>query len=309
MLGIHNSIACISGAFDAGDVGGDCFAEHLMNNPNGGAVGVIMNSRVGLGTPPDMGPSEMLSLEFYRKVFREDLFRIGMAHAVSKDVYVPLGNSLWYYAFCIAELNLFGDPALAMWTKEPQSQVVGHPEHLPIGPSDFTVTVAHGAGGPLEDALVCIMSSSGDIYDYGYTVGSGEITFHVEPADEDTIQVTSTAHNYLPYEGEIYATQMADSPGSGGRDTRPYFAITANPLRSSTIFRFRLNERAAVDIRVYDVSGRIISHPVRRAYEPGLHYCRWHGRSSNGRPVASGVYFVIFRANDFTISKKLVVLR
>ena len=59
-LGIHNSIACIPGAFDAGDVLGDCLAEHLMNNPNGGAVAAIMNSRVGLGTPPDMGPSEML---------------------------------------------------------------------------------------------------------------------------------------------------------------------------------------------------------------------------------------------------------
>ncbi|UCG53361.1 MAG: T9SS type A sorting domain-containing protein [Candidatus Latescibacterota bacterium] len=308
-LGVHNSIACISGAFDAGDVDGDCFAEHLMNNANGGAVAVIMNSRVGLGTPPDVGPSEMLSLEFYRKVFRENLFRIGAAHGISKDVYVPLGDQYWYYDFCILELILFGDAALAMWTAEPATQVVSHPENVPIGPSDFTVTVETEGQAPIENALVCVMGSSGTIYDHGSTDVSGQITFQIDVAGSDTLQVTSTALNYLPYEGTAYTSVGTGIAGDGAKGLVPNFAILPNPVTDGTTFVFSLRSRATVEIRIYDVSGREIKRVVNRTFEDGPHSAPWDGTNTYGEKVASGVYFVKFAAADQSVTQKMVLIR
>jgi hypothetical protein len=304
-LGIHNSIACISGGFDIGDVADDCFAEHLMNNPNGGAVAVIMNSRVGLGTPPDMGPSEMLSLEFYRKVFREGVFRIGMAHGLSKDVYVPIG--IWYYDFCIAELNLFGDAALAMWTAEPAAQVVTHPDWLPHGPCDFTVTVTSGTSIPLDGALVCILSTSGEVYDYGYTNTSGEITFSIAPTGDDTLQVTSTAPDYLPYEGQAYVDVATGVTGGG--DTPTFFAMSPNPVTDGATFRFGLEDRGPVEVRIFDVAGRRVSTLRAGPYGPGVHELRWDGKTLDGGPLASGVYFVKFIGGGRSFTRKLVVVR
>ncbi|UCF04070.1 MAG: T9SS type A sorting domain-containing protein [bacterium] len=305
-LGIHNSIACISGAFDAGELGGDCFAEHLMNNPGGGAAAVIMNARVGLGTPPQMGPSEMLSLEFYRKVFSENLYRIGMAHHISKDVYVPIADSLWYYKFCIAELNLFGDPALAMWTAEPQVQQVEHPAAVPVGPGSFTVTVGSGPQEPLEGALVCIMSTTGDIYDHGETDAAGEITFPIDPAAGDTIHVTSTANNHLPYEGRAIASATA---GGNPVSVPPFFAVTANPATTGTAFRFGIERRSDVKIRIYDVGGRVVRHLVARPFGAGTSNIPWNCTNDRGERVAPGIYFVQFTVGSLSISRKVAVLR
>jgi hypothetical protein len=305
-LGIHNSIACISGAFDAGEIGDDCFAEHLMNNPDGGAAAVIMNARVGLGTPPQMGPSEMLSLEFYRKVFSENMYRIGMAHHISRDVYVSIADSLWYYMFCIAELNLFGDPALAMWTAEPQVLQVEHPITVPFGPGSITVIVESGSQGPLEGTLVCIMSTTGDIYDYGETDGSGGITFPIDPTAGDTIHVTATAHNHLPYEGTAIASVTADiDPVS----TLPFFTIMDNPVTTGTSFLFGLEKRTDATIRIYDVAGRVVRHLVAGWFEPGRSNVSWNCRNDCGERVAPGIYFVQFTAGSHSISRKIAVLR
>ncbi len=307
MLGIHNSIACISGAFDGGEILGDCFAEHLVNNPNGGAVACIMNSRVGLGTPPDMGPSEHLSLEFYHKTFDEGMHRIGMAHGISKDAW--LGTGFWAYDFCVAELNLFGDAALLTWTSEPRVQVVEHPETAPLGNSLFTVTVTSD-GTPLEGALVCIMSAGGEVYDYDETDAAGQISFSMNPGEEDTLHVTSVAPNHIPYEGTslIEGDQSGISGGTeAGAGT--WFRVVSNPVRETARFRFDLEAQGPVAIKVFDVSGRLVKDIVSGHHTGGVQGAEWDGLDVSRQKVAPGVYFVTFRRSDLRVQRRLVVLQ
>ncbi len=108
---ILNSIACHPGDFD--EVA-NCFAEQIMNRSNGaGCVAVALNSRYGWGTPPSMGPSELMDTTFFSVMFKDTL-HIGIIHGATKNHFRNLiwGDGLWHY--CGLELNLFGDPEMSV---------------------------------------------------------------------------------------------------------------------------------------------------------------------------------------------------
>ncbi len=109
--------------------------------------------------------------------------------------------------------HLFNDPSLDFWTDIPDNIIVTHNVTVPPGGSNFTVTVKDDDGiTPLEDALVCcwIPNQSPEMHVSDYTDAAGMVILTVSPMTAgDTMYVTVTKHNYLPYEG--YA--LVASPG------------------------------------------------------------------------------------------------
>jgi len=204
LLGIHNSIGCMCGGLDLVPYG-DCFAEYYLTPSTGGSYS-IMNSRYGWGDPPSMGPSEHIDTCFYHEIFTEDYpyhDHLGVAHAFSKDGYVPqvTWHSTW--AWCIYELNLFGDPELPLWTDNPKELSVNHDASIPVGVSTFNVNVSAGGFG-VEGALVCLYKK-GEVYQSGYTDAFGNINLTLSPPPNSLgiMYCTVTKNNYIPYEGSI----------------------------------------------------------------------------------------------------------
>jgi len=194
-LFILNSIACHSGAFDYSS---DCLAEAMMNNPNGGSVATIQNSRYGWGAPPDLGPSEKMDVRFFDFLINRDSFLIGVAHARSKSIYTSqVSNAV--FRWCIYELNLFGDPAMPMWTEIPQTMTAQFPQVVPLGPSTFNIQVSRSLGGPVNRALVSVQKGT-EVYAQGYTDISGVAMIPIAPVSPGRIYITVTAHNCYPYE-------------------------------------------------------------------------------------------------------------
>jgi hypothetical protein len=115
---IGYSQGCYSGSFDNRDDSGyytdyDCISEHLTTQPCG-AVAFIANSRYGWGTSSSTdGPSQHYDREFWDAVFGEDILNIGIANQDSKeDNAGRVGDEI--ERWCYYELNLFGDPELAL---------------------------------------------------------------------------------------------------------------------------------------------------------------------------------------------------
>ena len=107
--------------------------------------------------------------------------------------------------------HIFNDPSLDFWTDIPVNMAVTHNAIVFPGSADYTVMV-NGGGSPVENALVClwIPSQSPEMHSSEYTDASGSVTFNIAPTTPgDTMYVTVTAHNYIPYEG--YATVIAPS--------------------------------------------------------------------------------------------------
>ncbi len=195
-VGLINSIACYPGCFDYAS--SDCLAELSHNCTTGGALAVIFNSRYGWGTPPSMGPSEMLDIRFYDYFFSRDTMPIGITHALSKEVYAGWAQAVQVWRWCYYELNLFGDPLLLMYENVPAALDASFTSPIALGNQNFTVTVTSG-GSNVSTALVCLWKGS-EVYARNYTNSSGQVTFAINPTTGGYMYVTATKPNYLPDE-------------------------------------------------------------------------------------------------------------
>lgn len=106
------SQACLSGHFD----NLDCLAEYLTVKTNTGAFAVIMNARFGWGVGGSTdGPSQRFHREFLDAIYNpdENMPQLGKANADSKeDNLYRIDESCMRW--CYYEINLFGDPAIAV---------------------------------------------------------------------------------------------------------------------------------------------------------------------------------------------------
>jgi len=207
-VGIAISIACFCGAWDEVS-NGDCFAEHLVLNPNGGLVAVMMNSRYGWGAYVNggyvPGPSERLDTTFFAGIFEQNIYHLGDALFYSKDTWVPYadsGNQYDKQRWCIYELNLLGDPELPLWTETPENMSIScSPDPIPLPGGNITITVTSG-GSPVANALVCVMKGT-EAYAKGYTNSSGQVILNVNLTSPGWLQLTATAQNKLPVEDSV----------------------------------------------------------------------------------------------------------
>ncbi|MDD5529462.1 MAG: C25 family cysteine peptidase [bacterium] len=201
-FGIHNAISCFTGALDevnSTEYNYDCLAEHIVNNPNGGGVASIMNTRYGWGTPPTMGMAELLDVEFYNQLFNSETYHLGIAHALSKNPYCGIAQTDTFWRYSIYELTLFGDPELPIWTKDPENLAVSYLSTIGTGSQNFNVHCSHNSS-PKESIFVCLMKGT-EIYKTGYTNSAGNVIFNISPTIPGNMYVTATAHNFYPYEG------------------------------------------------------------------------------------------------------------
>ncbi len=83
-----------------------------------------------------------------------------------------------------------------------------------------------------------------------------------------------------------------------------------NPFNPSTSIEFTVRDRTRVTLSVYDVSGKLVRTLLNEGRLPGeVHQVTWDGRNDTGQSVSSGVYFYRLVANDFTQTKKMVLLK
>jgi hypothetical protein len=200
------SQGCYCGSFDNRDPDygyiGDCFAEQFTCDAHG-AVAAIMNSRYGWGDPGGTdGSSQYFDREFFDAFFNEHIYAIGSANDDSKtdNVWaVNYGANRW----CYYELNLFGDPALHLWTDTPTALSVNHPTAVIVGQPDMDFTVSAVGEGAVADARVTIWTDDYSVYDTGVTNGAGSVTLHPDATAEGTLRVKVWAHDHLVYDADV----------------------------------------------------------------------------------------------------------
>lgn len=64
-----------------------------------------------------------------------------------------------------------------------------------------------------------------------------------------------------------------------------------------------------VTLRIYNASGSLVNTLVDGEVLPGVHWVEWDGTDSRGIRVSSGIYFYNLKAGDFSVTKKMMVLR
>ncbi|MDW7987659.1 MAG: C25 family cysteine peptidase [candidate division WOR-3 bacterium] len=202
-LAVVNSIACYPGNFEVND----CLAEEMLK-ARGSAIAVIMNSRYGWGTPPLIGPSELLDIRFYEHLFSRDSIRIASCHQSSKECYRNQAINQQWWRWCYYELNLLGEPSMMIWKDNPKKIAVSYNTPPYIGYQSFVVTCSSG-NVALANATVCLWKGS-EVYTKGITNSLGQVSLAINPQTLGYMYLTVTAKNRLPYEDSVYVTHRKD---------------------------------------------------------------------------------------------------
>jgi hypothetical protein len=182
------SQGCMCGGFDH-----DSISENL-NNDEHGPVALVTNSRYGWGQHQSTnGSSQYFDREFFDAMVSEEIYPLSNMNDDSKmDVIWNLeyGANRW----CFYELNLFGDPAMQLWTDTPGDLTVNHPNVLFVDEPEIEIIVSN-SGVPVNNARVCAYTEDYAIYSSGVTDASGYVTLSTNTTTPGELFIKVVSHN------------------------------------------------------------------------------------------------------------------
>ena len=82
-----------------------------------------------------------------------------------------------------------------------------------------------------------------------------------------------------------------------------------NPFNPETAITYFVPNSSIVDLRIYDVEGRLVQTLVQEVKSSGSHAAAWNGLDRRGAAVSSGIYFVRLEASGQAATRKIVVLK
>jgi len=83
-----------------------------------------------------------------------------------------------------------------------------------------------------------------------------------------------------------------------------------NPFNPTTTFSFTLPIDKRVSVKVYDITGRLVSTLVNDQFYPaGTHDVTWNGTNQAGQQVASGTYLYSLEYGNFRQTRKMVLIK
>jgi len=82
-----------------------------------------------------------------------------------------------------------------------------------------------------------------------------------------------------------------------------------NPFNASVMIPYRIAQPGEISIMIINVLGQRVFHLRRSHAEAGQYKFLWQGTGDNGLPLASGIYFVTFKAGSFRQTQKALLLK
>lgn len=187
----------MTGSCSSANFNDDCIAEHYLTNPNGGGVAWIGNTDVGF-----FGESDQL------KYFCSSVYGTGSLNTGRYDIGSAFQNIIKRQYTKNWRLHLLGDPEMQVWTNTPQSlSVLTSPSALLLGDGIVNVTISNLPSG--EKAVICIRKDT-EIYLTREIATNGTYAFNLTSNTVGNVDITVTAHNFVPYENTIQVNSSTD---------------------------------------------------------------------------------------------------
>ena len=224
--GLYVVYSCNVGGFDQ-----NCSMEHLLLNPNGGAVATLSNTRKAIATV-----DAEFNRAFFQEFFQATNARPAEALAQTRSAFVLADENRfqldgWWRRMYFAR-SFLGAPTVSIWRGTPEPLAVQHPASCPKQRAPFEVVVRGEVSGlPVPDALVCLSKGNED-YARGWTDAAGRVVFQFRPETLGAVQIVATAPDHILYEGTAQvspATQPA-LVANGWAATNPPGALEPEPV-------------------------------------------------------------------------------
>jgi hypothetical protein len=206
--------------------------------------------------------------------------------------------------------HIFGDASVQLRTDTPQEITVNHPDSIDREQLTFDVSVPSVAS-----ALVGLYTDT-VLVGSGYTDTLGNVTIDVGeiPAAADSMLITVTAYNKVPYINTIpiYPLVAVEETESSGATTKTALtSLYPNPFRSKLTITYSLgNSAGGTVLAIYNSIGQLVRLYDYTNLRLSDHVI-WNGHDQRGRAVPGGVYFVRFvgEAGNFQQIEKAIFLK
>ena len=208
------------------------------------------------------------------------------------------GGSKWYSGIMSS-----GDKATLVWHK-----------HLNQSLSNLNLYLYNSSGSLLASSTSTIdnveqvvLNSGSNISVYlrvVYASGSGTEEFGLSPSrDFDLTSAPSWASG-----------APAEFPLDDDVDSSALYNNYPNPSNPETWVLYHLASNADVQILIYDVKGELVrrldlGHQKAGDYTDRSRSAYWDGRNEHGESVTSGVYFYTLTTDDYTETRKMLILK
>jgi Zn-dependent metalloprotease len=134
--------------------------------------------------------------------------------------------------------------------------------------------------------------------------GSATTQFKIVAEDTENNTITEAAI-------DDFTVWVTDAATVEGEESAPltFWAQPASPspFAHSTSIRFQIPARRHVDLRVFDVGGRLVRRLVNEELDGGVYAVEWDGCSDGGRAAASGIYYYSLVAGEREVTRKVVL--
>lgn len=82
-----------------------------------------------------------------------------------------------------------------------------------------------------------------------------------------------------------------------------------NPFNPETSIKYSIPSKMDVEILIYNSLGQKIKTLVNKAQQAGFYKAGLDGSNEAGYKVSAGIYFYRFKAGDFSVTKKMVMVK
>ncbi|HAD82315.1 MAG: hypothetical protein A2509_02545 [Candidatus Edwardsbacteria bacterium RIFOXYD12_FULL_50_11] len=114
---------------------------------------------------------------------------------------------------------------------------------------------------------------------------------------------------------DIYTTAGTFVNGVAGQpienNPNPVFRIQCypNPFNNRTTVDYQIPKTGMVTLKVYNISGQVVSVLVNNIQQGGPHSVKWDGKDDQGREISSGIYFARLMTDNSTRTNKITLIR
>ena len=156
----------------------------------------------------------------------------------------------------------------------------------------------------INDTTISISSNSLDQLLSESSQSDAVITYLVEASDEEFTVASSDGGLFVLNRGLLNADNVQLYP-----ETFALHQNYPNPFNPVTSIRYDLPQDELVNIKVYDMLGRIVRSLVNSQQAAGYHSVKWGATSDRNEPVSAGLYIYTIQAGEFRHYRKMVLLK
>ncbi|SYZ72766.1 exported hypothetical protein [Candidatus Zixiibacteriota bacterium] len=294
----YYSLACDVGGFDLDSLGGGSsdysLVERLISAPDGGAVGMVANSRWGW-----VYSSYLLHQAFFKYLF-------GAAYGNPFDAMSLSWLDCSYLRDLIYGQNFFGDPSMTIYRDIPSRMDVTV-NSSPNGTFRGNVTEE---GRPVEGAHL-ILSCGGNILEEGFSDASGDWPISDQLNYDSSYTITALKDGFIIAQLNYIPSIAADFEEKNELPPTEFLLKQnyPNPFNPQTKIEFSLPARTSSKLEIFNLLGQRVRQMDFDEKPAGQYSVLWNGKNEYGTEVSSGIYFYRLSAGKLSQTKKMVLLR